>query len=122
MARQQSGEVLAVPLAHLGRQGDQRGPVIKPGAAGYISCPQGEDIATPELDLVAFITGEGTLLRNLRLQLLFPEKLLDRLLRQLHPEHTKALACQPDHVQALATQGHQHLRTRLHIQARPVTL
>ncbi|MNP44523.1 hypothetical protein D3C76_1383880 [compost metagenome] len=106
MNRQQSSQVFAIALTHFGRKRDQRGPVIQPGTAGQIICAESEDIATPDLNGFVFVALEGAMLRNLRFQLLLLEEVLHCPLRQLHPKNAQALACQPNHVQALATEGH----------------
>ncbi len=111
-----------IPLAHLRRQGDQRRPVVQRLAVGDIRGLQGKKVAAPELDRTVLIDLEPTSKADLRLQLLFAEKVLDGLLRQLDTQHLMPLAGQPAQVQALAAQRHQHPRTRRQLQLGPVAL
>ncbi|MCY1463077.1 hypothetical protein D9M71_809240 [compost metagenome] len=54
--------------------------------------------------------------------MLLGEEVFHRPLRQLHAQHAMALPRQPEHVQGLAAQGHQHLATGGQLQLRPVAL
>ncbi|MOA42680.1 hypothetical protein D3C78_1647500 [compost metagenome] len=50
------------------------------------------------------------------------EEVLHGPLRQLDAQHLQPLASQPEHIQALAAQGHQHPLPRCDAQCRPVLL
>ncbi|KJU80065.1 hypothetical protein N619_06075 [Ectopseudomonas oleovorans] len=119
--RQNRLQVGGVALAHFRRQGDQRSAVIESPALGNLVTAQGEKVAAQNPQRARLVDPECPVLRHLRLYIALSEEILHRALGQLHTDHGMPLLHQPDQVETLATQRHQHRRTFRQPERGPVT-
>lgn len=109
-----------IALAHLRRQGDQRGAVVERPALRQVLCLQGEEITLQQGDAGDPVAAETIQLIDLGAQVVLLEEVAHGLFRKLHPQHVQSLGGQPGQVQGLAAQRHQDLFARLQSQPRQV--
>ena len=109
-----------IALAHLRRQGDQRGAVVERPALRQVLSLQGEEITLQQGDAGDPVAAETTQLIDLGAQVVLLEEVAHGLFRKLHPQHLQSLGGQPGQVQGLAAQRHQDPFARLQSQPRQV--
>ncbi|MCY1402021.1 hypothetical protein D9M71_171530 [compost metagenome] len=106
--------------AQVRRQGDQRGAVVERPATGHLFGTQLEEVAEDDLHIAMPVYRHLSLAIHLGLDALGGEEILHRPLRQLHAQHPLAAPGQPEQIETLAAQRHQHLRPGLDAEGRPV--
>ena len=121
MQVEQGRKVVDVPWAHLGRQGDQRRPVIQSAAVADIASLQFEEIAAQDfqcIDLPAQVTGfpgdEGR-------KSVFGKERFHRDGADFDTYHLESLFQQPEHVPAFTAQGDKDTLSPGPPQGGPVT-
>src|SRR5471032_2514598 len=80
---------------------------------------QREKVATPQLDRIMAVNRKPTLLADNGLDTLPFEELFDRLVRQLHAQHSVTFAGKPGQIKAFTAQRHQHPRLTFGLDDRP---
>src|SRR6185312_3586188 len=115
------GEPFAHPCGHC----DQRSAVVEGLALRDHLGVDFKHVAVDDFDLTAGRVGDVVVrafggAAGPRVQLVLGEEGLDRDRRHVDTEHPHALLRQPQHVQRLAAQRHQHARAARHVQRGPV--
>ncbi|MCY1561358.1 hypothetical protein D9M68_986020 [compost metagenome] len=106
--------------AHLRRQGYQRRTIVERLTIGDMLRFETEEIALDDLQAAMPVQRKRPARLHRWLHAKRGEELLHRPGRQFHTQHPIALLRQPDEVEALAAQRHQHARSWLDAQSRPV--
>ncbi len=114
------GQVPDIVRAHMGRQGNERGPVVHQPDMAEIIRDQLEEVTTPEFQVVMAEGCKGFSRVNLGLLVRFLKKILAGYLAQLDTDNRMAPVIQPPHIVGFSAQGDQHRTGIAAGQLRPV--
>ena len=97
-----------VVSAHVGRQGDQGGPIVDQSNVFEVFRNQLEEVAAPELKVVVFEGYEGFAGVNFGFLAGFFEEVLAGQFAQLYTDDRMAAVVEPPHVVGFAAEGHEN--------------
>jgi len=116
------GQVPDIVLAHLGRQGNQCGPVVYLPDMAEIIRNQLEEITTPEFKVVMSEGGKRFTRVNQGFLTGFLKEILAGHIAQFHSDNRMAPVIQPPHIVGFAAQGDKHCAGIAAGQFRPVVV